>query len=191
MDYEPKRKRLMKMNRVIAIYSPSGGGKTTIVTELAKQVPNSNALYFDDRDYDSDSGIDNLHKWYKEGADVNRFNLQALAYDIELLQENNTDYIFLDYPFGYRHKQIGKYINQSIFVDTPLDIALARRLLRDFKDKNADEILNDVDFYLKYGRDLYIHSGEIANKDADFIVDGSLPLNEIIKMISNKIKLIP
>lgn len=176
------------MNKVVAIYSPSGGGKTTIVTELVKRIPNSSALYFDDRDYDSDSGIDDLRKWYEEGADVNRFNLQSLTHDIELLQKKNPDYIFLDYPFGYRHQQVGKYINYSIFVDTPLDIAFARRLLRDFKDKNTYEILDDADFYLKNDRNLYVHGGEVAKKDADFIVDGSLSLDEIVKIILNKIR---
>lgn len=127
-------------------------------------------------------------KWYNEGADVNLFDLKELANDIQLLQKDNLDYIFLDYPFGYRHKQIGNFIDCSVFVDTPLDIVLARRILRDFKDNTTTEILSDIDFYLKSGRDLYIHGGEVATKDADFIVDGSLPLDKIVEVILNKIK---
>ncbi len=32
----------------------------------------------------------------------------------------------------YSNEQIVKYIDLSIFIDTPLDIALGRRLLRDY-----------------------------------------------------------
>jgi len=172
---------------IISIYSPSGGGKTTITRALAEKIPKSIALYFDDRDYDSDSGIMDIRQWYDEGADVNRFDLQLLASDIEQCIKERFEYIFLDYPFGHRHKLISQYLDFSIFIDTPLDIAFARRLLRDYKDKTVKEILADADFYLQKGRSVYLHGEKQAKMDADIIVDGSLSIDEIVKKISDKI----
>ena len=177
-----------RKTKVIAIYSPSGGGKTTIVSELMRKNPNSKALFFDDRDYDIDSGIMDLCQWYDEGADVNRYNLQLLADDIELLLLGTLDFVFLDYPWGYRHNLISKFLDFSIFVDTPLDIAFARRLLRDFKDETSEAILQDADFYLKKGRLLYVYGEKMARRDADLMVDGSKTLDDIVGKIHNEIK---
>ena len=176
-----------KKPRVISINSPSGGGKTTITRALADKMPNSTALYFDDRDYDSESGITDICRWVDEGADVNKFDLRLLASDIECCIGKEYNYIFLDYPFGYRHKQIAKYLDLSIFIDTPLDIAFARRLLRDYADKTTTEILKDADFYLRKGRSAYLHGDRVARADADSIIDGSLSVNEIVSKISSEI----
>lgn len=107
--------------KVITIYSPSGGGKTIVTSEWQKRISKSSALFFDDRDYDVESGIGDLCKWYAEGADVNRYNLKMLANDIDQLLKEDIDYIFLDYPFGYQQKQIASYIDFSIYINTPLD----------------------------------------------------------------------
>ncbi len=51
---------MSKRTYIIAINAMSGGGKTTTTKELQKQLPNAKALYFDDRNYDYDSGIDDI-----------------------------------------------------------------------------------------------------------------------------------
>ena len=130
---------------IVAINAISGGGKTTTTRELQKRIPNSKALYFDDRNYDSDSGIEDICDWVEAGADINLFNLERLVDDIEKLKQENLDYIFLDYPFGYRHNRIGPYLNFSIFVDTPLDVAMARRILREYDEKIITDIKDVLD----------------------------------------------
>jgi len=174
---------------IIAINSISGGGKTTTTNELLKRFPKSKALYFDDRDYATPSGIFDLCKWeLEDGADYSLWNLQALVDDIKSLMQENLDYIFLDYPFGYMQKQISEFISLSVLIDTPLDMAIARRILRDFKNKSVDDIMNDTDWYLKRGREAYVNSVKISKADADLIVDGSLPLDDICNLIIEKIK---
>ena len=177
-----------KRSMIISLYSPSGGGKTTVARVLAEKMPNAKALYFDDRDYDSDSGIVDLRQWYDDGADVNRFDLRLFASDIEQCIEEGCAYVFLDYPFGYRHELISQYLDLSIFIDTPLDIALARRLLRDYKGKTAKEILSDTEFYLQKERAVYLHGEKMVRNDADVIIDGSLALEEIVGKISDKLE---
>ncbi len=172
---------------IIAINAVSGGGKTTITRELSKVLSNSAALYFDDRDYDAESGIDDICKWVDEGSDANLFNLELLIADIEALISKDVDYILLDYPFGYRHEKVAQYIDISIFIDTPLDIALARRLTRDFKEENIKNVFDDLEFYLERGRDTYLISRKISMENADFVIDGSKIKNEIIEDIMSVI----
>lgn len=121
-----------------------------------------------------------------DGADAKRFNLDLLEVDIEQLLEKGLDFIILDYPFGYRHNKIAKHIDISIFIDTPLDIALGRRLLRDYKGVSDKNVFEDIEFYLSRGRKTYLSSRNLAIDDADIIVDGSEPINWIIDFIKSK-----
>ena len=172
---------------IIAVNAVSGGGKTTVTRELQKYLPNAGALYFDDRNYDSDSGIEDTVEWVEAGADVNLFNLERLADDIDKLKQDNLDFIIIDYPFGYRHNRIGPYINYSVFIDTPLDIAMARRILRDYSEENAVEIFGDMKNYLERGRNAYLFGLDSIRKSADFLTDGSLTIKEIVECISKKV----
>ena len=113
---------------IFSVNALAGGGKTTTTKELQKQLPNAKALYFDDRNYDSDSGIYDIVEWMNNGADVNLWDLRRLADDIDKLITENPDFIILDYPFGYNHNLIGPYLDCTVFIDTPLDINLARRI---------------------------------------------------------------
>lgn len=178
---------MIKKPFVIAINAISGGGKKTITKELIKQLPNSKALYFDDRDYDSDSGIDDICKWIKEGADVNIFNLDLLEEDIEMLIKETPDFIIMDYPFGYRHNLIAKYIDFSIFIDTPLDIALARRIIRDYDNTTIFNIFDDLNQYLTQGRNAYLYGLDSSKSSANFEIDGSKPISAIVTIINEKI----
>lgn len=177
----------MHKTYIVAINALSGGGKTTVTQLLKENLDNVETLYFDDRDYDTDSGIVDICKWMNDGADANRFNLDLLEEDIEHLLEKGLDFIILDYPFGYRHNKIAKYIDLSIFIDTPLDIAFGRRLLRDYKGVSEKNVFKDIEFYLSRGRQTYLSSRNLAIDDADIIVDGIQPLNEIIDFIKSKL----
>ena len=178
---------MIKKPFVIVINAISGGGKTTVTKELQKQLPNSRALHFDDRNYDSDSGIDDICKWIEDGADVNAFNFDLLAEDIEVLIKENLDFIIMDYPFGYRHNLIAKYINYSIFIDTPFDIALARRIIRDYDRTSIHNIFDDMNHYLTRGRNAYLFGLDSTRLSADFVVDGSKPIVDIVSIIIKKI----
>lgn len=177
----------MHKTYIVAINAISGGGKTTVVQHLKENLGNAEALYFDDRDYDIDSGIVDICKWMEEGADANRFNLDLLIEDIEQLLEKGLDFIIIDYPFGHRHNKMAEYIDISIFIDTPLDIAFGRRLLRDYKGVSDKNVFNEIEFYLSTGRQTYLSSENLAIEDADVIIDGREPLYKIIDFIKSKI----
>lgn len=174
---------------VIAVNAVSGGGKTTVTKELTDKLKNARALYFDDyHDDDVSANVPDVHQWVEDGADYDLWELKSVADDInKLLADENLDYIVLDYPFGRRQKQIAGFIDFCVYIDTPLDIALARRILRDYSMQGqTDSILKELDVYL-HNRSAYFYS-QAVNKDADLTVDGSLSTDEITDKIIEGIK---
>jgi len=171
---------------VIAVNAVSGGGKTTITKELVGRLKNAKALYFDD--YDGiDDNVPDIHQWVEDGADYDLWELQSIADDIiQVLAEGSVDYIILDYPFAYKQRQVAGFIDWSVYIDTPLDVALARRIIRDFSlQGRADTILQELDAYL-YTRSAYFYS-QAVNKDADLTVDGNLDTAAIVDIIIKKL----
>jgi uridine kinase len=175
---------------VVAIASVSGGGKTAITRELQHRMQHADALYFDDEDYDVTSGIVDICQWVEDGADYDLWNLQTFAQRIQVLlsdTERSVDFVFLDYPFAFKQKQIGILIDYAIFIDTPLDIAMARRVLRDFSQTITRNICEDMKGYLSRGRNAFLHMVDTIKPDSDFVVDGSLPVTAIVDLICMKL----
>lgn len=171
----------LKKPIVIAISSISGGGKTTIVEKLNEELPNSEALYFDEYDLE---GPKSLIDWMNRGANYNEWNLTPFVKDLEKLSTESLDYIVLDFPFSYQHAQTHSFISFSVFIDTPLDIALARRTIRDFQDSSTEDIVEAMKHYNLHGRQAYLEMLYTIKPSADFIVEGSLPVARIISLIS-------
>lgn len=169
--------------KIIAIAAVTAGGKTTIVNELKKRLPNTLSLHFDN--YSFAGEVDDFHAWVTEGADYNVWDLAPLISDIEKVKnEANPDYLLLDYPFAYCHDEMRRYIDCAIFIDTPLDIAMARRILRDRKDASGDEIREDLEMYLKYARIAYVQMLEDILPSSDYVIDGTKELDEKVDEIA-------
>jgi uridine kinase len=166
--------------KTIAIAAISGGGKTTITKQLKRMLPNSKSLLFDEYDV---KGPDDFIKWIESGGDPDEWDLSPLIRDIKELRRQALDYIILDYPFAYLHSQVSEFIDYAIFIDTPLDVAMARRLIRDHCNHPTENLLEELDFYINKGRPAYLHMLETIKPNSDLIVDGSLPINEIINFI--------
>ena len=173
--------------KVIAIAAVTAGGKTTIVNEIKKKLPKVTSLHFDD--YSFNGEVKDFYKWTLDGADYNIWDLSPLEKDIKSIKNSGSyEYLLLDYPFAYQHNTIKDYIDYAIFIDTPLDIAMARRILRDYKDATAEEIRNDMGTYLKYARIAYIQMLKDIRPLSDYVVDGTKELevlvDEILRVIT-------
>ena len=166
----------------------TAGGKTTIINELKKKMKSAKSLHFDD--YDFEGEVEDFHQWVINGADYNVWNLEPLKKDIlKFKGDNEIQYILLDYPFAYKNDLIKQFIDFTIFIDTPLDIAMARRVLRDMYNATGDEIREDMSFYLKYARIAYEEMLNTILPNSDYVIDGSMQLDEIVKQIMNIIKI--
>lgn len=172
--------------KIISVAAVTAGGKTTIVNELKKRLPNSRSLHFDH--YTFEGEVDNFYQWVLDGADYQVWNLKPLEDDIlKIKSEGICEYLILDYPFAYCHDTIKPYIDTAFFVDTPLDISLARRILRDMSDATADEIRRDLEMYLKYARISFIQMQKDILPSSDYVIDGALSVEEIVNEIVVKI----
>ncbi|MEN2465632.1 hypothetical protein [Ornithinibacillus sp. JPR2-1] len=169
---------------VIAIAAVSGGGKTTVTSELKGKLHNSKALFFDEYDFD---GPDDFVGWIENGSNPDEWDLTPLIRDIRRLLIEPLDYIILDFPFSYLHSKTRELIDFSVFVDSPLDVAMARRIIRDYKDGTVENLLLDLENYIDRGRKGFLDMLKTTKPNSDLIVDGKLPLSEIVNIIIKNI----
>lgn len=76
-------------------------------------------------------------------------------------------------------------IDMSFHVSVPLDVALARRLKRDIRQ--GERVLPIVRQYLDIGR-RYSQALEAAASEADVILDGTRPLDELVGDATQRIR---
>ena len=166
----------MKKAYVIAINGVSGAGKTALAELLAATLPNAVLFRFDDFDA-SNVYPDDFYDWVKRGANLSEFDCPGLATAVEEeIAVESADFIVVDYPFGREHPRLKDCIDFSVFIDTPLDVAMARRILRDGDRSTMSELKEEMEHYIRKARhaylDTYRHRGT-----CDLILDGwdSLP----------------
>lgn len=168
--------------KIIAIGAVTAGGKTTIINAIKDRLPKATSLHFDD--YAFDGEVEDYCKWVSEGADYHVWDLSPLQADIEkIINSDEYDYLLLDYPFAYQNEIIKDYLDCCIFIDTPLDIAMARRVLRDMQEASADEIRNEMELYLKYARIAYVQMLKDILPTSDYVIDGANALESIIEEV--------
>lgn len=173
---------------VIAIAAVSGGGKTTVVQQLQHKLPHAKALFFDHYDFE---GPPDPCEWVEQGADYDKWNLTPLLHDVKSLVADHSQplhYLLLDYPFAYLHSDMSKLIDFTIFIDTPLDVAMARRILRDYTDSHIEHVRADLENYLLRGRPAYLEMLTRVKPNSDYLADGTLPVLELVELLLTEIK---
>ena len=192
---------------VIGISSPSGGGKTTVTREVQKLLADSIAIFFDDYDLDTLHPI-NFRQWLKEGANYNDWETPRLADDLGKLKSGEAivsyvtglevkprKYIIFDSPLGRAHAETARFIDFMVFIDTPLDVAMARRMRRDLpsisdEDSSnlADLLKKQLNAYLDYGRQVYREMEKQIKPTCDLILEGCLPADALAEVIVGMIQ---
>lgn len=71
----------------------------------------------------------------------------------------------------------------AFFIDTPLDIALARRILRDMGNASVNDIRNDLMGYIKYARIAFVQMQKDILPSSDYVIDGTMSTEDIAKEI--------
>ncbi|WP_227396193.1 nucleoside/nucleotide kinase family protein [Jeotgalibacillus aurantiacus] len=159
------------MTKIISIAAVSGGGKTTLTQRLLHALPHSEAIHFDDIDFEQ--APEDLTKWVDDGADPLAWDVSPLSDQIEqvIAGDHPPSYLILDYPFSYLHPDISARIDISIYVHTPLDVAMARRIIRDQREKK--DIVEELAHYLSDSRRAYVYMEEQVIPTADLVLDGT------------------
>lgn len=177
----------MKKPNVIAINGVSGAGKTALTDLLATTLPNTVHFHFDDFEA-SNVYPDDFYEWANRGADLSKFDCPGLASAVEEeIRDGSADFIVLDYPFGREHPRLKDCIDYSVFIDTPLDVAMARRILRDGDRSTMSELKEELEHYIRKARHAYLDAYR-HRAACDLILDGWNGLPDLCEKVIEQIR---
>jgi uridine kinase len=192
---------------VIAISGPSGAGKSTAIRNLVACLGDAMALYLDD--YEASSTYPDIEQWLADGADPNQFqtpqlsaDLRALTAGVAITLPHNglvvqpARVIVLEEPFGRERAEVADMIDFVVCIDLPLEIALARKLLRMLgfflTEQTPDAFAKHLQFFLPWyiesGRELYRAVQQRVLQNCDLIADGMLPPDALAHAIEAAIR---
>jgi uridine kinase len=183
-------------HRVIAIAGPVGAGKSSLANALAKRLQDAAIMQFDSYEQLSAQSPTDLAKWLREGADFDAFAVPQLRNDLERLKFGATivdprrtaeivprKYILFEMPLGRAFTPTAELIDFLIWIDVPLDVALARKI-REFTlhalGRNSSEAQRNFPVrlnsflgnYLGFVHDVLTIQQIKVSAGADLIVDG-------------------
>jgi uridine kinase len=184
----------MKKPYIIAINSVSGGGKTTLAKLLQESLPASVVFCFDDFD-ETNVYPEDFYEWWKRGADLREFDCPGMRKAVdEEIQRGAAEFIVLDYPFGRDHPRFETLIDLSVFVDTPLDVAMARRIIRDYRAVGeasaaaevVEQLRGELAHYVEKARYPYLDTDR-HKPGSDLILDGWRSLQELRDQVLERV----
>lgn len=126
--------------RIIAISAPPGGGKSTVAAALAERL---GAALVEYDAYDKLTGLppEHIAAWLEAGGPYDAVEVTELVADLTTLRDGGTildrrtgteltarALVILETPFGKAHPALAPLIESAIFLDTPPDLSLARKL---------------------------------------------------------------
>lgn len=120
---------------------------------------------------------------------MNQYDLKALLNDFYVAQKGYP-FILLDFPFGYRHQDLTTYIDHVVYIKTPLDIALARGVIRDYRDRSTEEIMHWLTQYLDGARTTFMDYETFISETADLILDGTMEVMQQTALVLESISAI-
>lgn len=168
------------MAKVIVFSSITAGGKTTLIHQLSTMLDNSVVISFDDYNIDALPSAPSLDTPIEIA--VNQYDIHQLVNDL-LAAIAKKAFILVDFPFGNRYGSLSPYIDTTIYIKTPLDIAFSRIILRDFANKTQQEILEWSETYLTFARPIFVNHDNYVSETADLLLDGSLSVSDNIQKV--------
>ena len=203
---------------VVAVSSAAGGGKTTLVTGAAELL-GAATLFFDDY-RDASTYPPDLKQWVADGAELNLWKTPKFAEDLAALKRGESvvspvggvtiapsEFIVIEEPMGRGRDEMAKSIDFVALIDTPLDIAMARRFLRladtnplaDIEQTTKEQLRAHVEgllgfltgelrSYLDVSRAVYIAVQEQVSADCDLVLDGRLPPDELAEQLVEAVR---
>lgn len=131
------------MCRIVAISGAPGSGKSTLARGLAVALGDAAVVHLDHYEQATAEPIEAIARWMEDGADYDALPVPLLAEHLDALRAGRavTDpatreaigpaaWILFETQFGRAHHATGRHIDVLVWVNTPLDIALARTLLK-------------------------------------------------------------
>ncbi len=180
---------------VVAVAGPTGSGKTALVKGLVARLGDASALHMDDYERMTREPIGDVQRWAERGADFDELAVPLLGEHLRQLKSGQPvrdvaprKYIVFETQFGRAHAQTGGLIDLLIWIDVPLELALARKLKAfaadALRDANPRDRLAWLDAYLGnylvLVRRLLVMQAERVRPQADLMLDGSGALEPMV-----------
>ena len=200
-----------KRPKIIGIVGGSGSGKTTVTKRIIDELTidkvalieqdyyykDQSHMTMDERvktNYDHPSAFDNelLYTHLTELMEGNAVELPVYDYvnhtrSTEKKHQEPKDVIIIEGMFGLHSEKLRELMDIKIFVDTPSDLRILRRLLRDINERGrtVESVINQ---YLVSVRPMHEKYSKPTKQYADIIVpDGGY--NDIaVDILITKIK---
>lgn len=148
------------MTWVIAICGTMGSGKSTLAENAAAALPDCSVVFEDDHNRMTERSLDNIEDWFSRGGDVSEFELSdVIARLTELCPDKRSmvktthasagvitsttnaksspelrasahQIVLLETHFGRLHSALSPWIDFQVWINTPADIAVARKVLQ-------------------------------------------------------------
>ena len=74
------------MSYVVAVAAPIGGGKTSLVNAIAKELEDAATIHYDHYEKITETSVQDLKLWMRNGADFDDFIIPNLANDLNRLK---------------------------------------------------------------------------------------------------------
>ena len=168
--------------KAIAVAAPPGGGKTTLSRMISAKLHNAPILHYDDHEALTRRSPAEIELWLDRGARLDEIPIPGFAEKLAGLKASGVPFVVVDSPLGRAHPPTAAAIDFLIFIDTPLDIALARVIreqaglaarapesARDF----AAWLESYLDNYTRFMRRSYGVQRTTVMPQADLVLDGS------------------
>jgi uridine kinase len=178
--------------KIIAVAGGSGCGKTLFTALMVERLPKTVVLpldsYYYDRpdhipsdqyDYDSPHAFDfELYQQHlaklSSGESVQKpsFVYETGKRATEFTEIVPDKYLIIEGLHVLLHQNIRQLLSFAFYLESPLDVAVCRRCLRDVKDYEvrAEYSLNQ---YLKFVRPVFFEQIQPTKKYADLVVENS------------------
>lgn len=190
------------MTTVVGIAGVAGAGKSTLVRELLARLPRASSIHVDHYQRITRQPVAAIVEWMERGADFDEFQIPVLGEHLQRLKAGEAvldpltlarieprDVVLFETHFGRAHRATGSQVDLMVWLETPLDVALARNVaamlgpMRSGAVAATRDRLDALDGYLQNYlrgvRRLAAFQRERLRADADITLDGLLPPSEL------------